>query len=223
MLKVFIHDQAGTELNRLQKMLNDLGVTADIWTRGVIPSTGNDQMLILTHYTPLRNDQKNDLKTMASQGAVVVSCSGTNSSVSTRAEGNGWVVSMSWQDLRLVLERVPRGFDLATFQRFVEAVEKRSVLDALAILSWCVTHEFDSEILRRHQEKWRRREQWLKVFKGVSSAEFFCACGVTSESELPATLRRFVDWIWPKTESVADKPPEFGKVLDELETKFNLR
>jgi hypothetical protein len=231
MIKVFIYDasqyRGSPRRDFLHNQLAKCKVDVHNWKRGVVVPTTGEEILFLVHFTDLLTSQKSDLEASAAGGASVVHYGGGLASLGWSQAGKGEEFSISWDVFEQVLDQLPNSFDLADFRLSVEAVGRRSVVNALAILCWCATFPTTEPDVVRRQEKWRQdREMWRKVFAKPIRQEVLAACALPVTAKLPARLdevSRFLAWLdgigpdqnWPS--------PKFEKVLTELQAEFGVR
>jgi hypothetical protein len=218
-----IYDESGREAGEFRKdilsrALASLNVCTQAWPNLII--TDNvDSTLILAHSSELSKDQESLLRDSAKLGALVIFYSAGGIEERQEAYGRGWILSMRWQVLRQVLGQVPTGFNYGVLVQTLEAIRKRSLLSALAILSWCVTYETSSKEMQRRQQEWLlNRRKWLEVFEGYCQHDILGACGASSIVDLPpplSTVKDVLEWLWPSGDSLPP-PPNFGKVTNEL-------
>jgi hypothetical protein len=232
MLNVVIYDRTGKESGKFRRDILrlrflGLGVKSKEWGEYEVQDPPNDETILLVHFTNLSPVLEARLRAIASSGAVVVRYGAGSVQERWEKAGRGEVFVMGWQILQQVLDQLPSSFDLVAFRRAVESVRRRSVLNALAILCWCAKFFTEDTDVQRRQIEWRQdRKKWLEVFPTGIRDEFFQACAVPPGSPFPSELAevgRFLNWFCEGEAGQGQPlPPDFAKVLAELETQFGM-
>ncbi len=249
MLKSFVFDDTGVESGEYicPFLINMLKKQAGINAQELfVPATGiaeqlrlpvlmksGNELLVFAHESDLFDKLIDKLQELANEGAVVVRYSRSADQERIDSRNKGYLLTLSWNTVKQVLLEVSYQPDLVTFLGAVKSILKRkkksNVLNALAILCWCMTCNVDDERIKRLQEIWAiDRSKWLGIFNGITKGDVMIACGHPEMPEIQTMkleeVKIFLAWIWPDNDSLHNLiAPDFEKMLKELESQFGIR
>lgn len=212
-----------TEL-RLLLVVQAKGELLTEWDGGVAP---DENGLILAHRSDFREKTKQELISAAKKGSVSVCYTDGDINPESTQYATGCYIEIRWADLDQVLKRLSAPFELDEFRSAVDAVRKRDLLNAVAILSRCASLTNIPHVSKSAQDRWKcEPSKWREALTAYQQDDLRIASGLKlgttpyppELSEVEALSR----WLWRDPSLTSVDAPDFSKLVSQLETKFGV-